>query len=280
MRNLSDQNIWRLEVRGANRKAAEPVNLISSTYAEDSPQYSPDGKSVAFVSLRSGSNEIWVCRNDGSNPVQLTSLGSTGSPHWSPDGRSIVFDSNLEGGPNIYIIDGSGGKPRRMTNHPSMAAVANFSRDGRWIYFASNRANDWQIWKMPAAGGEPTQVTRHGGHIASESLDGKFVYFTKEFWKTTLWRVPVDGGEEEKVEESVLGQAFAPAREGIYFVALHPDGRSAVRFHSFATGKVTTVAAIHRPVGWGLALSPDERYLLYTQVDRSGSDLMLVENFR
>jgi hypothetical protein len=42
---------------------------------------------------------------------------------------------------------------------------------------------------------------------------------------------------------------------------------------------VTTIAAIHRPVHWGLSVSPDERYLLYTQVDQSVGDLMLGENF-
>src|SRR6202043_1749203 len=108
----------RLEVPGRNGKATEPVNVVSSTYSEDSPQYSPDGKSIAFVSSRSGSPEIWVCASDGSNAAQLTSLGATttGSPHWSPDGRRIIFDSNVEGQYEIYIIDASGGHPRRMTN--------------------------------------------------------------------------------------------------------------------------------------------------------------------
>src|SRR5258708_10067364 len=68
------------------------------------------------------------------------------------------------------------------------------SRDGRWIYFSSNRArgtwHDGEIWRMPAAGGEAIQVTRQGAHVGSESFDGKYIYFTKEFWETTIWRVP------------------------------------------------------------------------------------------
>jgi hypothetical protein len=90
----------------------------------------------------------------------------------------------------------------------------------------------------------------------------------------------VGGGEETQVLESLRGNAFAVSGKGIYFVDSQPDGTSAVQFHSFATRKVTTISVIHRPVSWGLSVSPDERYVLYSQVDQSGNDLMLVENFR
>jgi Tol biopolymer transport system component len=279
-RMLRDTNIWRVEVPGLNRKASEPINLISSTYDDEAPQYSPDGKRVVFASARSGHPEIWVCESDGSNALQLTSLGAAGSPRWSPDGRRIIFDSNVEGQFELYMIDAGGGNPKRMTNDPADDGVASWTRDGRWIYFVSNRTKEWQIWKMPADGGDAVQVTRHGGYVAFESLDGKFVYFSKDLFATSLWRVPVEGGEETKIVESAMGYAFAVGRKGIYFVAPHPDGSSAIQFYSLGTGKVSTVAPIRRPVDFGLSLSLDERYILYTQVDQSGSDLMLVENFR
>jgi hypothetical protein len=63
-------------------------------------------------------------------------------------------------------------------------------------------------------------------------------------------------------------------------MAPHSDGSSVLQFHNFATGKLTTVAAIHRQIPGGLSVSPDERYVLYTQIDQSGTDLMLVEHFR
>jgi len=64
-RLLSDDNIWRVEVPGPNRKASDPISLISSTYADAAPQYSPDGKRIVFTSARSGHTEIWVCASDG-----------------------------------------------------------------------------------------------------------------------------------------------------------------------------------------------------------------------
>jgi Tol biopolymer transport system component len=267
-------------VPSPNKKASRPVSLIASTYDEEAPQYSPDGTRIVFVSRRSGSSEIWVCGSDGSNALQLTSLGATGSPHWSPDGHRIVFDSNAEGQFEIYLIDASGGTPQRMTQHKSDDAVPSWSRDGRSIYFVSNRTKEWQIWKMPAEGGEAVQVSKHGGHIAYESFDGKFVYFARTPGQTSVWRVPVGGGDETKVLESALGQAFAVADKGIYFVTPNPDGAWVFQFHSFATNKVTTLAEIRQSVSWGVSVSPDEQYILYTQEDQTGSDLMLVENFQ
>ena len=90
-----------------------------------------------------------------------------------------------------------------MTNHSADNAVASWSRDGRWIYFVSNRTKEWQVWKMPVDGGQPVQVSKHGGYVAFESLDGKFVYFSKDLLLTTLWRVPVGGGEEIEVVRMV-----------------------------------------------------------------------------
>ena len=63
------------------------------------PQYSQDGKRIAYSSNRTGVYEIWVADADGQNASQLTSLGAgvSAAPHWSPDGQKIAFDSNAAG---------------------------------------------------------------------------------------------------------------------------------------------------------------------------------------
>jgi Tol biopolymer transport system component len=282
MRRLADTNIWRLELPGPPGKTTEPSSLISSTQSEDSPQYSPDGKRVVFCSTRSGTREIWVTSADGSNAVQLTSLGATmtGAPRWSPDGQQIVFDSNAGGVYDVYVIDANGGQPRRLTIHPATDAVASYSRDGRWIYFLSRRSGRSEIWKVPAASGEAIQITKNGGWIAFESPDAKMLYYAKSLWDSSLWRMPVEGGEEKEIVKSIVGFAFSIAKKGIYFQQLNGDRSTSIKVLSFATGRVATVATIRRRLASGMSVSPDERYILYAQVDQSGSDLMLIENFR
>jgi hypothetical protein len=93
--------------------------------------------------------------------------------------------------------------------------------------------------------------------------------------------MPVSGGDERKVPAAVFGAAFTVAADGLYFAGPPgTGGGSLIQFLSFASGKTTTLAKTQRPVEWGMSVSADGRHLLYTQSDVTGSDLMLVENFR
>jgi eukaryotic-like serine/threonine-protein kinase len=282
-RSRYDIGIWRLQVPGSHGKATPPMNFIPSTHSEYLPQFSPDGKRIAFESGRSGSEEIWVCDSDGSNPVPLTSLGShSGTPRWSPDGTRIVFDSRPEGQPEIYVINSEGGVPQRLTNNPSDDTAASWSRDGRWIYFASNRTGAYQVWKIPASGGAGAPVTGKGGFAALESLDGNTLYYAKSREATSLWKVPVEGGEERQVLGALSYWAnFALVDQGIYFIPRSEwAAGSSIQFFNFATERIRPIGAIEKPVFFGLSVSPDGRWILYSQFDQGGSDLMLVENFR
>jgi Tol biopolymer transport system component len=282
-RELIDVNIWRLEVPGPHGKISSPRKLIFSTRVDGAGQFSPDGKKIVFDSNRTGSSEIWVCDSDGSNAVQLTSLGSnSGSPRWSPDGKRVAFDSNVDGQWEIYVISADGGKPKRLTSNPASDDVPSWSHDGKWIYFASNRSGEDQVWKVPLDGGEAAPVTHKGGFEALESPDGQWVYYTKdEGAASSLWKIPRDGGDETQVLESVDARAFAPVKEGIYFIpSADSAGRHFIQFFNFATKKIRSIATIEKPVDLYLSVSPDGRWILYSQVDQVGSDLMLVENFR
>ena len=291
-RTLRDANIWRLELPGQKARLHQPVSFIASTQAETSPQYSPDGRRVVVCSTRSGTTELWLFNAEGSDAVQLTALGATvtGAPRWSPDGHEIVFDSTVSGNFDLYAIDAAGGKPRRLTNDPAVDAVASYSRNGHWIYFMSDRSGRSEIWKIPAEGGEAIQMTKNGGYVAFESPDGKMLYYSKEHSISALWKMPVEGGVETQVLKSVLGMGFALSRKGIYFEHFENDGtprfgffrdgiQASVDLFLFETGKVKPVAKIDRPLTFGLSVSPDERYLLYSELDQSGTDLMMIEGF-
>jgi Tol biopolymer transport system component len=133
---------------------------------------------------------------------------------------------------------------------------------------------------VPAGSGEAGQVTRKGGFEAFESPDGQWIYYTKSDGASSLWKVPRDGGEETQVLESIDARAFAVAHEGIYFIPRPDAGRYSIQFFNFATKKIRSVTTIDGPLSEYLSVSPDGRWILYSQIDQQGSDLMLVENFR
>jgi hypothetical protein len=142
---------------------------------------------------------------------------------------------------------------------------------------------------MPAAGGEPTQVTRGGGVNAMESADGRTLYFARDIGVPGPWRMPVGGGEETAVPDAAAGAVWGQmvlTEDGIYFIAR--DGtdlplRYAIYFSDFTSRKTTRIYQLARMLSLsarGLALSPDRHALLFTQLDASGADLMLLEHFR
>jgi eukaryotic-like serine/threonine-protein kinase len=287
----ADVNIWRLDLDRGRRTSA-PVNLIASTLLDTAPGFSPDGRRFVFASTRSGNGEIWVSGADGSDQTQVTHLGargSAGSPSWSPDGRTIAFDAGGEGGSQVYTVSAEGGPVKRLTDRSEFNVVPTWSRDSRWIYFTSDRSGSEQLWKMPAGGGTPVQITRHGGANAMESADGASLYYAKGTNAAGTWKMPIGGGEEVLVLD-VPGAGrwghMVLTGSGLYYIAR--DGtelpaRFAIFFHDFATRQTTRVAQLAKPpapTSRSLALSPDGRTFLFTQLDASGSDLMLLENFR
>jgi eukaryotic-like serine/threonine-protein kinase len=280
-----DANIWRVDPSG--REA--PVKVISSTQYDSSPQYSPDGGRVAFRSTRSGSNEIWVSDADGRTPVQLTRFGGplTGCPRWSPDGMRIAFDTRPEGQADIYVIASNGGVPKRLTSSTAEDVVPSWSRDGAWIYFASNRTGAWQVWRVPSGGGVEEQLTHSGGFAAFPSPDGKYLYYAKGRSAAGLWRKHLpDGAEEAFLEQLKPGYwgYWAVSEDGVYF-ADEPGAGSTrgLYFCDFATRHIRQVSKIEKTLAVtdsGLALSPDRQRLLYTQVDQSGSDILIMDHYR
>lgn len=278
-----DTNIWKLALGRENQNIAVP--LVRSTFDEETPDYSPDGKRLAFGSTRSGAEEIWVSDVDGSNLLQVTFMRGPqcAGPRWSPDGRTILFNSRREGSADLYLLWPETGELRRISDDPAEEVEPRWSRNGRTIYFGSNRTGRLEVWKMPVTGGPAIQVTKEGGLTASESPDGRFLFYAKHAGSpSSIWRVPVDGGEEKLIVDGLsYASNFAVADRGLYFLAIgDAPHKTSIDFFEFATGKRSTVLQVGKEQWYGMALSPDQKSLLYSVVDNAGSNLMLVENFR
>jgi Tol biopolymer transport system component len=273
-----DSNIWRLD---PSRPGEPAVPIIASTRADLTPDFSPDGRRIAFASDRSGVMEIWTAQSDGSHPVQLTTIGHySGSPNWSPDGTQIAFDSNPLGHFQLYVANADGGEPHRLTDDPTDYAGPVWSRDGQWIYFSSLRGGAWETWKSRPAGSETQQVTPYASTSPFESPDGHWLYYMRQSAPGPVWRMPLPRGSESLViSEPVMLRGFAVRDTGIYY--MRHRGRDAVIAHyNFSTGTTHDLATVTKPPARGFAVSPDEQYVLYSQTDHDGRSIMVVDNVR
>jgi eukaryotic-like serine/threonine-protein kinase len=290
-RGFRNDNIWHMQITGNGTIASVPERLISSKDTEWDPQFSPNGDRIAFRSNRTGFSEIMVCNSDGSNPVPLTSFNGArqaGSPRWSPDGRRIAFDSEGPDNAKIFVIDAEGGALHKLTTGDWYDIRPSWSRNGGWIYFGSNRSGTFQIWKLSATGENIQQVTRNGGMEAFESPDGMTLFYANEPATPGIWKIPVQGGEEAAIPTlSAVNRGYwAVADRGIYFVDFTGVRRKEpvpVRYFDFQTQELSQIGTIEKIIMMGIcgfSVTRDGGRMIWTQIDRSESNLMLIDNFR
>jgi Tol biopolymer transport system component/DNA-binding winged helix-turn-helix (wHTH) protein len=281
----SKYDIWRVQLKDAKHSQGKPSPLVSEKGDKMRPELSPDGKKVAFESDRLGFWDIWTCDVDGSGCEQITSLhGTAGRARWSPDGRYIAFEFHPNERSEIYVVEVPGGVPRLLPTIPGADNLSpSWSRDGKWIYFASKRGTEaFQVWRMAVQGGSPIRLTKDGGISPVESLDGRYLYYSK-FEQGGVWRMPVQGGEESQVLSEVDGDSWpnwALGSEGIYFLKFGKFPDAAIALWEPGSGKTQVLWTLEKKPGWGLSLSADGKSIVYVQDEFAESNLMLVRNFR
>ena len=285
---LWDLNIYRIASDGKGK----PARLIASTLRDQGAAYSPDGR-IAFVSDRSGSREIWLARDDGSRQVRVTNL--RGSPIdqlvWSPDGRQLAFAGRFLGHSGTFVLPCnpgglSCGEPKRLSSDNTLEGAVAWSLDGKSLYFSSERTGRSEIWKRAASGGEPAQVTRDGGYLSRESPDRKWLYFSKPD-REAIFRMPVSGvsGPELVVGAPyrVQPRGWALTRSELFFIDRGTQDHSTViRAYNPSTKAMRSIVSLDEIFAdrddIGFSVSPDEKWVLYSQLDRSGSNVMLAES--
>jgi Tol biopolymer transport system component len=273
-------NIWRRDLLHPESPAVE---LMPSSRAQFDAEYSPDGKRMVFASARSGIEGVWISAVDGSNLVQISNPhDESGSPQWSPDGVKIAFDSRPRGHWEIFVADVAERKPRKVVTNISDLVRPHWSRDGKWLYFRSDEPGRTGLYRCPASGGDAIALSHDTGVSPQESFDGKTVYFASTFSKPVLRKVsllalPGTGSEVDGLPRLSHSGLWTLTPGGIYFVPAE-EPRS-LRYFDFATRELRPIFDVGQYFGSGLSVSPDGRWILYSQVGDVNGDIMLVDHF-
>ena len=145
-------------------------------------QYSPDGKSIAFISDQTGREEIHVIAADGAGAAKrvtdVDSLKTSWS--WSPDSKSIAFVTSDR---KLYTI-GADGKNQKELASSTYGGISNpvWSPDGKLLAYSKtdvSRASD--VYLIPSSGGEEKKITFDSNNESNPrfSADGTKVYFIR-----------------------------------------------------------------------------------------------------
>jgi Tol biopolymer transport system component len=274
---------YRVKIPKDKNETVAPEIFIRSSRADNGAVYSTDGSQIAFNSSRSGYNQIWACDSSGQNAYQVTNMQAEASlsPSWSPDGNWLAFINPKDGNHDIFIISKKGTNLRQFTNDPSPETDPFWSRNGRWIYYSCNKTGRFQIWKCKIDGSEAQQFSTVGGMKPIESFDGKWLYFSRP--GIGIWRKSTTGDKEEKVLDRKIDiYLWSLGKNGIYFMD-KDSGRkvpTTICYYDFFTKQITKFINIGNQGNIHLSVTPDEKYIIYSQNDYSNSDLIIVENWR
>jgi dipeptidyl aminopeptidase/acylaminoacyl peptidase len=196
--------LWRVPVSGGR------AEQITTGDSDSRPRFSPDGKTLVFMSGRSGKSQPWLLPLAGGEPRQLTEFaGQAGAAEWSPDGSRIAVLA--ESGEDRFRV----GDPEKPTAR--QIADLNWRLDGTGI-----RDQFTSLWVVPARGGKPKRLTP-AGHEAIQpfwSPDGRRIAFLADprpeagvLEQPQIWSLPADGGRATKHAElkgEIAGAAFSP----------------------------------------------------------------------
>ncbi|HVF47499.1 MAG TPA: amidohydrolase family protein [Pyrinomonadaceae bacterium] len=269
-------DIYTLPVAGGEAK-----RIIGGMSFESQPVFSPDGKSIVFLSDRSGTENVWVAKADGSDPKAITKDKKTMyvSPSWTADGNYIIVSKSEQsiGTFHAYMYHKDGGSglsigppppplPGPDTQGPPppprvnrMGAVA--SPDGRYIYYAQRtgsfdynaRFPMWQVYRFDRETSEVSRITNTQGSAIRPVLspDGKnLIYATRFETKTALRVRNLESNQERWLINNVTrdDQESRATRDAFPGYDFMPDGRSLIvpvngkiKRVDFATGAATDV---------------------------------------
>ena len=200
--------LWLVDLESGQER-----QLTAGTSSDSGPEWSPDGKKIAFLSSRGGSPQIYVIPVDGGEALPLTDLKKPigAGPSWSPDGKFLAFTAGPEMDPppdpskpyrvtrhvyrfngmglvapivqDVYVVSAEGGEPKQLTSDDWMAANLRWSPDGQEILYTAGFDPDShdinsELRVVDMQGKSRTLVGRDWGdvNLASWVPDGRIIF--------------------------------------------------------------------------------------------------------
>ncbi|RJQ70950.1 MAG: Tol-Pal system beta propeller repeat protein TolB [Desulfobacteraceae bacterium] len=193
------------------------------------PNWSSDGKNLAFTSFANGSSQIFILDLKSGLEKHMAFPGVQISPVWSPNRFELAASLSIGGDQEIYLLTGGGKMIKRVTNSPGIDVEASWSPDGKKIAFVSKRAGTPQIFIQDLESGRVHRLTFQGNYNTQPNWSPKgdrIAYSSMEEGLINIYIIDAEGkfpvrltykqGDNEAPSWSPDGSliAFSSSREG------------------------------------------------------------------
>ena len=201
--------------------------------------WSPDGRRIAYMSIRSGKFSFYEKAANGSGSEELLLEESDSVKYlndWSSDGKLLAFQQAPQGTNNIWMLPLAGErKPFPLPLPPSPAIVAAFSPNGKWLSYCSSESGEQKVYvvSFPGPGGK-WQVSPGGGCYPRWRRDGKELFYLSADNKIVAAEVKADGSSfaigavnplfETRVYRSAYG-GYDVSADGQRFIIAYEPGQ-------------------------------------------------------
>ena len=257
------------------------------------PTWSPDVKSIGFISNMSGRNNLWVVPAEGGFPVQLTvSDQRQASPAWSPDGKWIAYQSDYDGDEqwDIFLVSPKTGRVVNLTQTPEVAELnPTWSPNSRYLAYEvkpkTSAAYEIDVYDM---------ILREVKHITTGtpqdkgnvnpiwSKDGKYIVYTQEQAKGTdsnIFIADVATGKSTLLtphdgEQRFTANDISPDGKHVLLTSNAENGYDNVGLLDIATKKITWITQDKWEIRGG-ELSPDSKHVTFTANVDGNEDIYL-----
>jgi Tol biopolymer transport system component len=222
--NVSANSVFIVSVDGGT-----PILVSDSTHVNLSPDWTPDGRSLLYVSNRGGTRDVFqqAVSSEGKPSGQperiTTSLGSY-RVTVSADGSRMAYDA-VRNNSNIYQIAITT-SPQRVSHGTAVTRQVqhienmDVSHDGKWLAYDSNLAGNSDIYKVRLDGGDPVQITTNAANDFAPSWspdDRALAFYSNRNGTRDVFAINSEGNDEEEITSG-------PAED--YYPEWSPDGKS------------------------------------------------------
>jgi dipeptidyl aminopeptidase/acylaminoacyl peptidase len=262
--------------------------------ASQMPAFTPDGKWIAYISTKSGAQEIWLWSTDDSRDIQLTDLGARiNSLSCSPDGKWIAFAGDRSGNYDIWKASVPEGLTERLTTGARYEVFPSWTPDSQKILYVEldDRWTDHSVYEIDRSGKNRRLVVRDTGFFdyraggtfgyPSASPDGKGLLFRSQRsgW-VNYWFVSTSGGTPRQIFAEAADQSHArwsPDGSAVAYIS-NDNGTHTLRLVSADGEMAKTLVDPGIGVVADPEWSPDGKSLSYTlQTPTKPADLFVVD---
>ncbi len=277
-------------------KGGKAQRLTKGLAFDCQPRYSPDGKSLAFVSDRDGNENLWIKNLETGDSTQLSKEKTDvmQAAEWTPDGNYLIAahgQRNLK----LHMYHKDGGKGIQLIKKPDGMKTIEpaFGPDERYIWF-SRRNGDWQYnAQLPQyqlavydreTGEMETKTNRYGSAFSPTlSPDGKWlVYGTRYNTETGLVKRNIETGEESWLAYPVQrDEQESRARLGVYpAMSFTPDSKAVVAFYGGKLWKIPVAGGEAQNIPFEVDEKVDLGPLVHFDFPISDEEKMLATQIR